>query len=230
MARRAITFTVLSAGAAIVAATVVPGSAQAATETVWDRVAACESSGNWSINTGNGFYGGLQFLQATWVGFGGTQYAARADLATKSEQIAVAKEVLKVQGPGAWPVCSVRAGLTVANGLAADGGSTDTTSTSTTSSSTTSSSTGSSTSTTSSNSGSTNGTAATGSTKPVANTIPRGENPRPASAPTPHPGTDDTDCPGGPRGGGGERPAPANGQAGAPAGHHGAPGSRVSNA
>ncbi len=87
-----------------------------AAETVWDRVAACESGGNWSINTGNGYYGGLQFSASTWSGFGGSSYAARADLATKDEQILVAQKVLKVQGPGAWPVCSVRAGLTVANG------------------------------------------------------------------------------------------------------------------
>ena len=90
------------------------GAAKA--ETVWDRVAQCESSGNWHINTGNGFYGGLQFVQSTWKGFGGLAYAARADLASKSQQIAVAQRVLAVQGPGAWPVCSVRAGLTRANG------------------------------------------------------------------------------------------------------------------
>jgi hypothetical protein len=65
----------------------------------------CESGGNWSINTGNGYYGGLQFSQQTWAGFGGTAYAARADLATKAEQIAVAERVLAVQGAGAWPTC-----------------------------------------------------------------------------------------------------------------------------
>lgn len=83
---------------------------------VWDRVAACESSGNWHINTGNGFYGGVQFSYSTWLGFHGGVYAPRADLATKAEQIAVAQRVLAVQGPGAWPVCSIRAGLTRANG------------------------------------------------------------------------------------------------------------------
>lgn len=71
----------------------------------WDAVAMCESGGNWSINTGNGYFGGLQFSQQTWAGFGGTAYAPRADLATKSEQIAVAERVLAVQGPGAWPTC-----------------------------------------------------------------------------------------------------------------------------
>jgi hypothetical protein len=83
---------------------------------VWDAVAACESSGNWRINTGNGFTGGLQFLGSTWNEFGGRRFAPRADLASKAAQIAIAKRVLAVQGPGAWPVCSKRAGLTRANG------------------------------------------------------------------------------------------------------------------
>ncbi|MER5355851.1 transglycosylase family protein [Kitasatospora sp. NPDC002551] len=88
------------------------GTASAASVATWDKVAQCESGGNWSINTGNGFYGGLQFTNSTWSGFGGTAYAARADLATKDQQIAIAEKVLAVQGPGAWPVCSVKAGLT----------------------------------------------------------------------------------------------------------------------
>ncbi|MBP0447950.1 transglycosylase family protein [Kitasatospora sp. RG8] len=88
------------------------GTASAASVATWDKVAQCESSGNWSINTGNGFYGGLQFTNSTWAEFGGTAYAARADLATKDQQIAIAEKVLAVQGPGAWPVCSVQAGLT----------------------------------------------------------------------------------------------------------------------
>ncbi|MFE1321701.1 transglycosylase family protein [Kitasatospora phosalacinea] len=88
------------------------GTASAATVATWDKVAQCESSGNWSINTGNGFYGGLQFTSSTWAEFGGTAYASRADLATKDQQIAIAEKVLAVQGPGAWPVCSVQAGLT----------------------------------------------------------------------------------------------------------------------
>ncbi|MEU9383069.1 peptidoglycan DD-metalloendopeptidase family protein, partial [Streptomyces sp. NPDC048279] len=65
-----------------------------------------------AINTGNGYYGGLQFTQSTWEAYGGTRYAPRADLATKDQQIAVAEKALGGQGPGAWPVCSVRAGLT----------------------------------------------------------------------------------------------------------------------
>ena len=89
--------------------------AQAA-DSVWDKVAQCESSGNWSINTGNGYYCGLQFTISTWNAFGGQEFAPRADLATKSEQITVAQRTLAVQGPGAWPKCSIYAGLTKANG------------------------------------------------------------------------------------------------------------------
>ncbi|MEV7213802.1 transglycosylase family protein [Kitasatospora cineracea] len=88
------------------------GVASAATVSTWDKVAQCESSGDWSINTGNGFYGGLQFTASTWAEFGGTAYASRADLATKDQQISVAEKVLASQGPGAWPVCSIQAGLT----------------------------------------------------------------------------------------------------------------------
>ncbi len=83
----------------------------AASGSTWDRVAACESGGNWSINTGNGYYGGLQFAASTWSSFGGKSYAPRADLASKSQQIAVAEHVLRRQGVGAWPVCGPRAGL-----------------------------------------------------------------------------------------------------------------------
>ncbi|MGY1747612.1 transglycosylase family protein [Blastococcus sp. SYSU D00695] len=71
----------------------------------WDAVARCESGGNWSINTGNGYYGGLQFNQRTWDGAGGRAYAARADLASREQQIAVAEVVLSRQGAGAWPTC-----------------------------------------------------------------------------------------------------------------------------
>ncbi|TFV81449.1 hypothetical protein E4P40_15760 [Blastococcus sp. CT_GayMR20] len=82
-----------------------PAPAPAPTGRDWDAVAMCESGGNWSINTGNGYYGGLQFSSSTWLGFGGGDYAPRADLATKAEQIAVAEKVLAVQGRGAWPTC-----------------------------------------------------------------------------------------------------------------------------
>jgi hypothetical protein len=79
--------------------------AQAATDNEWDVVAACESSGNWAINTGNGYQGGLQFAPSTWLGFGGGEFASAAHLATRDEQIAVAEKVLAGQGKGAWPVC-----------------------------------------------------------------------------------------------------------------------------
>ncbi|MFF2074360.1 transglycosylase family protein [Kitasatospora sp. NPDC058162] len=88
------------------------GTANAAPVSTWDKVAQCESSGDWSINTGNGFYGGLQFTSSTWAAFGGNAYAPQANQATKDQQIAVAEKVLASQGPGAWPVCSVQAGLT----------------------------------------------------------------------------------------------------------------------
>jgi len=70
------------------------GPAAAAPDSTWDAVAQCESSGNWSINTGNGYFGGLQFSQSTWTAFGGQEYAARADLATREQQIAVAERTL----------------------------------------------------------------------------------------------------------------------------------------
>jgi ABC-type transport system substrate-binding protein len=112
LARKSVRYAIL--GAVVTGAVALPlvgaTSASAATPSQWDTVAQCESSGNWSINTGNGFYGGLQFTQSTWAAFGGTAYAARADLATKSQQIAIAQKVLASQGKGAWPVCGT--GLT----------------------------------------------------------------------------------------------------------------------
>lgn len=95
---------------------VASGTANAWDVAVWDAVARCESSGNWAINTGNGYYGGLQFSASTWKAFGGLEFAPRADLASKAEQIAIARRTLYTQGPRAWPVCSVRAGLTKENG------------------------------------------------------------------------------------------------------------------
>ncbi|MEV3967507.1 transglycosylase family protein [Streptomyces sp. NPDC050698] len=104
--------TVTAGGAGMALPFMGTGAAQAADVDTWNKVAACESTSNWSINTGNGFYGGLQFTQSTWEAYGGRAYAARADLASKDQQIAVAEKVLDGQGPGAWPVCSARAGLT----------------------------------------------------------------------------------------------------------------------
>jgi len=85
----------------------VAGTANAAPDNVWDRVAQCESGGNWNINTGNGFSGGLQFTPSTWRAFGGTGSAHRA---SREQQIAVAERVLAAQGWNAWPVCSKKAG------------------------------------------------------------------------------------------------------------------------
>ncbi len=102
-----------------VAGLVTATTASAASVSTWDAVAQCESTGNWSINSGNGFYGGLQFTSSTWAAFGGTAYAPQANLATKAQQIAIAEKVLASQGPGAWPVCSVKAGLTAGGAPAA---------------------------------------------------------------------------------------------------------------
>ena len=74
----------------------------------WAAIAACESGGNWSASTGNGFYGGLQFTEQTWLGYGGGRYAPSASQATPAQQIAVAQKVLAGQGIGAWPVCGAR--------------------------------------------------------------------------------------------------------------------------
>ncbi|WP_282697381.1 transglycosylase family protein [Streptomyces sp. CC208A] len=89
----------------------VPAYACAEDQWPWGCIAECESSGRWDVNTGNGYYGGLQFWQPTWIEFGGLRFARRADLATRQQQITVAEDVLRVQGWGAWPVCSKRYGL-----------------------------------------------------------------------------------------------------------------------
>ena len=91
-----------SAPAASAQSTAAPAASSGAN---WSAIAACESGGNWSTNTGNGFYGGLQFTQQTWLAYGGGQYASSANLASESEQIAVAQRVEAGQGIGAWPVC-----------------------------------------------------------------------------------------------------------------------------
>ena len=78
---------------------------------MWDELAACESNGNWSINTGNGYHGGLQFNAGTWAAYGGTAYAPTADLATREQQIEIAKKTQAAQGWGAWPACTAKMGL-----------------------------------------------------------------------------------------------------------------------
>ena len=85
---------------------------------VWNRVAKCESGGRWKINTGNGYYGGLQFSARTWRAYGGKKYGSQAHKASKSEQIAIARRVLAGQGAGAWGGCGRKAGLTKSSGKA----------------------------------------------------------------------------------------------------------------
>ena len=96
------------AGAVIGAPLATAPVASADAGTVWDKLAQCESTGNWSINTGNGFSGGLQFTKSTWRAFGGEGLAHQA---SREEQIIVAERVLAQQGWGAWPACSRKLGL-----------------------------------------------------------------------------------------------------------------------
>ncbi|GAA1426400.1 resuscitation-promoting factor protein RpfA [Streptomyces thermospinosisporus] len=107
-------------GAAVAAPLMAAGSASAATASEWDAVAQCESGGNWSINTGNGYYGGLQFSASTWAAYGGTKYAPTADKATKAQQIEIAEKVLAGQGKGAWPVCGKNLSNAPYHGAAAE--------------------------------------------------------------------------------------------------------------
>ena len=107
------------AAGVIAAPALVAPTANAATVGQWDQVAACESGGDWHINTGNGYYGGLQFSQQTWKAFGGEGMPHEA---SQAEQIDIAQKTLEEQGPGAWPVCGEKAGLTKENGAADDGG------------------------------------------------------------------------------------------------------------
>ncbi|HET6855518.1 MAG TPA: transglycosylase family protein [Streptomyces sp.] len=98
-------------GAVIAAPLLGASSASAASVETWDAVAQCESGGNWSIDTGNGYSGGLQFSPSSWAAAGGTQYAPSAAQASKSQQIAAAERLLDLQGPGAW-ACAGAGGLT----------------------------------------------------------------------------------------------------------------------
>ncbi|MFC7309903.1 transglycosylase family protein [Streptomyces monticola] len=107
------------AGAAVAAPLMTAGTASAATSSEWDAVAQCEAGGNWSINTGNGYYGGLQFSASTWSAYGGTKYAATADQASKAQQIEIGEKVLAGQGKGAWPNC----GTGLSNAAYSGGGS-----------------------------------------------------------------------------------------------------------
>lgn len=102
----------LAAGAA--ASMIAAPAASAAPDSDWDALAGCESGGNWSINTGNGYYGGVQFDANTWQAYGGGEFAPTADQATREQQIYVAEKVLDAQGWGAWPACSSSLGLSSA--------------------------------------------------------------------------------------------------------------------
>ena len=108
--RRAATVAAV-AGAAAVTPLLAAGPAHADSVN-WDAIAQCESGGNWTINTGNGYHGGLQFSRSTWLAYGGGQYAPTADQASRSQQIAVAERTLAGQGIGAWPACGKKAGST----------------------------------------------------------------------------------------------------------------------
>jgi len=103
-ARRGVTVAAISAAGLALSGT----AANAASTSTWDALAQCESSGNWAINTGNGYTGGLQFSPTTWAAYGGTGSAADA---SREQQIAVAERVQASQGWGAWPSCSAKLGL-----------------------------------------------------------------------------------------------------------------------
>ena len=123
--RRRVTLGVAGAAVLAVSAGVFVGgheTAGAATTATWNRLAGCESGGDWHINSGNGYYGGLQFSQGTWVAMGGLKYAARADLATPQEQMAIGENLLRANHYSwrAWPACSARLGLTEADARATD--------------------------------------------------------------------------------------------------------------
>ena len=149
--RRAVATAAL-AGAAI-AVPVVMASTASADSVNWTAIANCESGGDWSIDTGNGFYGGLQFSESTWLAYGGGDYAQYANEATESQQIAVAEKVLAGQGIGAWPVCGADAGSsTTYSGSNTSGSGSSSDQGSSSSSSSSSSNSGSSSSSKSSNS------------------------------------------------------------------------------
>ncbi|MEU3251355.1 transglycosylase family protein [Streptomyces sp. NPDC006997] len=105
-------------GSAIAIPLLGASGASAADGTVWDQVAECESGGSWSADNGSGYYGGLQISQDDWESYGGLDYAGSADLASRSQQIAVAERILADQGPGAWPACGLLSGLTKDSGSA----------------------------------------------------------------------------------------------------------------
>jgi nucleoid-associated protein YgaU len=116
-ARRGVTLAAVSAAGLALSATAANAAVPTATSgSTWDALAQCESGGNWSTNTGNGFSGGLQFTDSTWAAYGGTGSAANA---TREQQIAVAENVQASQGWGAWPACAAKLGLSGGGGAPA---------------------------------------------------------------------------------------------------------------
>lgn len=113
--RRPARRTVLSALALAVVGGYLSGGASAASDPTWDRLAHCESSGRWDIDTGNGYYGGLQFSAGTWRAYGGAEFAERAHRATRAQQILVAERLLADRGWAPWPGCSAKLRLTAAD-------------------------------------------------------------------------------------------------------------------
>ena len=101
----------LAGGLAAGGATVAAPAATAASPGAWEQVAQCESGGDWHINTGNGYSGGLQFNAQTWQAYGGGEYAPQAYQASREQQIAIAEKVQAAQGWGAWPACTASMGL-----------------------------------------------------------------------------------------------------------------------
>ncbi|MFI7501154.1 transglycosylase family protein [Streptomyces sp. NPDC049687] len=103
-------------GSAIAIPLFAAGGASAADGTVWDKVAQCETGGSWSADEGDGEYGGLSLTQKEWETYGGLDYAASPDLASRNQQIAVAQKLLEKEGVGAWGTCGLTSGLTKENG------------------------------------------------------------------------------------------------------------------
>lgn len=176
--RRAIA-TAAIAGGAIAVPVLMAGSASADSVN-WTAIANCESSGNWSDNTGNGFYGGLQFTESTWLAYGGGSYAQYPYDASESDQIAVAENVLAGQGIGAWPVCGADAGSgtsysgTNTSGSSSSDSSSDTSTTSSSSDNSSSSSSDNSSSNSSDNS-STGSTSSSSSSASGSYTVESGD-------------------------------------------------------
>jgi resuscitation-promoting factor RpfA len=165
--RRAVA-TAAIAGAAIAVPVMMAGSASADSVN-WTAIANCESSGNWAADTGNGFYGGLQFTESTWLAYGGGSYAEYPYDASESDQIAVAESVLAGQGIGAWPVCGAYADSGTSysgsntSGSSSSSSSSDASNTSSSSNDSSSSSSNSSDNSSSSGSTSSNDTSSTSS-------------------------------------------------------------------